>query len=311
MSRWRFCVVAVAAGLASACTAPDDRAAGTATLAPDATVVQRPTQWPPGPEHRIGFAPGRYVNAIEQSVSGPRAGEAYTIETPDQRRALDLAHALGFGDAPMGFALNPWAMRRGSALLQIWPDSGGRWEYKRSPASNGSPSMGPQEPQALKQAEPILRAAGLDPSHARAERVDSTTIVTLEPHIGAHPTWGWETKIQLDGEGVDYAVGWLGAARAGPEYQLLDVTQVLARLQAQATEPPAVGPICPAAFQPRIFAPRNLTPPCVNMNAVHTVTGARFAIALDWGREGYHPRLVPAWVFTVQSSHGTAVAVPA
>jgi hypothetical protein len=311
MSRWLLCVVAVAAGLASACTAPDDKAIGTNTLAPDVTVVQKPTQWPPGPEHRIGFAPGRYVNAIELSVAGPHTGWAYALDTPDQRRALDLAHALGFGDAPMGFALNPWVTKRGSAILQIWPDSGGRWEYQRSPVSNGWQATALQESQALQQAQPILQAAGLDASGARAERADGTIIVTLEPRVGAHSTWGWETEIQLDREGISYAVGWLGATRAGPEYQLLDSTGAFARLQAQAARQPVGQQICPAAFQPRDVAPRKLTPPCVNMNAVHTVTGARFAMALDWGDEGYHPRLVPAWLFTVQGSHGTSVAFPA
>lgn len=311
MSRWLCCFVVVCAGLASACTASDDTAIGTSTLAPDATVVQKPTQWPPGPEHGIGFEPGRYVNAIELSVAGPHTGRAYALDTPGQRRALDLADALGFGDAPISFALNPWATKRGSAILQIWPDRGGRWEYQRSPAPNSWQAVAPQEPQALQQAQPILQAAGLDASSARAEQVNSTTIVTLEPRIGAHPTWGWETKIQVDREGISYAVGWLGAVRAGPEYHLLDSTGAFARLQAQAARQPVGQPICPAAFQPRNAAPRKLTPPCVNMNAVHTVTGARFAMALDWGNEGYHPRLVPAWLFTVQGGHDTSVAFPA
>jgi hypothetical protein len=210
----------------------------------------------------------------------------------------------------MSFALNPWTTKRGSAILQIWPESGGRWEYKRSPESNGWQGGAPPESDALKQAEPVLQAAGLDPSAARAERVNGTTVITLEPRIGAHPTWGWETTVQVDREGISYAVGWLGAASAGPEYQLLDATGSFARLQAEAAQQ-AGQQTCPAAFQPRNFASVNLTPPCVNMNTVHTVTGARFAMALDWGSEGYHPRLVPAWLFTVQGSRDISTAVPA
>jgi hypothetical protein len=210
-----------------------------------------------------------------------------------------LAEAFGFGDEPIGFDGNPWTVTRGEAKLEIWPDSGGRWRYMRQQQINGETPYGSGEQQALRLVGPILRAAGLDATVPRFEDGQ----VVAEPRIEGHPTWGWETKVQLDERGVVYAAGWLGPARGDAERPLLDARQAFARLQQEAAGTPSSGKLCPAAYGA-------VTPPCVRRNPSPNVTGARFVYALDWVNGGHHPRLVPAWLFT---SEGTdeLIAFPA
>ncbi|MFB4301835.1 hypothetical protein [Actinomadura sp. NTSP31] len=216
------------------------------------------------------------------------------MDTPGQRRALALAGALGLAETPIAFGGNPWRAVQGEAKLEIWPDSGGRWRYQRQPTVNGSEVT--DDGKARTVARPVLRAAGLDPADARVEN----STVRLEPRVEGHPTWGWETEVQVDRSGVVYASGWLGPAGEGTERTLLDAAQAFARLQTQAARPPTASKACPAADRPQ-------SPPCPPPRLPSLVTGARFVYALDWGTEGHHPRLVPAWLFTREDAPDPAV----
>lgn len=293
--------VLLVAGLA-ACRGHDHPIMGTTTLPPGATIIVRPAKSPPYPSHTAGFVRGRYVMAGDLTASGPRTAGPYALGTPAQRRALDLATALGFGDEPFNFGGNPWNIQRLGAVLEIWPDSGGRWRYTAPPEPPGQQPASPDEPQALKLARPILRAAGLDPADARAQRVNHTE-VTVEPRIQKHPTWGWETKLQFEGKGLFYGSGWLGPAHAEPEHRLLDSVQAFTQLQREAAQRPAGNKHCPVTYQAR-------TPPCQILNPYPMTTKARFAYAVDWKAEGYRPRLIPAWLFTRQGTEAP-VAFPA
>jgi hypothetical protein len=290
-------LVLICAGLLTACSEPPH--GRTVPLPPGATVVHAPSVPPLHPDHRLSFLYGTYVMARPLSGRGPGTGRTYALTTPLQRRAIALAGAFGFGDEPIGFGGNPWTVTRGQAKVEIWPDSGGRWRYMRQQQTNGEASYGSGEGRALTLTRPILRAAGLDPALARFERGQ----VVVEPRIEGHPTWGWETKVQLDEHGVVYAAGWLGPARAETERPLLDARQAFARLQQEAAGTPSSGQLCPAAYGA-------VTPPCVRRNPSPNVTGARFAYALDWVNDGHHPRLVPAWLFTMQGTD-EPIAFPA
>ncbi|MBA9005438.1 hypothetical protein [Thermomonospora cellulosilytica] len=245
---------------------------------------------PPGPRTGADPADGRPRAAVDRSYD--------RLVTPLQRHALALAEALGFGDEPIGFGGDPWTVVRGQARLQIWPHSGGRWSYTRQRQTGGEAPYDSGERRALALARPILRAAGLDSAPARFEGGQ----VVVEPRIEGHPTWGWETRVQLDGHGVHTAAGWLGPARGGAERPLLDAGQAFIRLRQEAARTPSSGRLCPAAYG-------SATPPCVMRNPSPLVTGARFAYALDWA-DGHHPRLVPAWLFTRQGTD-EPVAFPA
>ncbi|MDO3705007.1 hypothetical protein Q3W71_25400 [Micromonospora sp. C28SCA-DRY-2] len=289
----------VAAGLLTACTGTGPRTGDTVPVPSGVEVVRAPAVPPLYPEQRLGFLPGTYVMARPLTERGPATGRTYALNTPAQRHAIALADALGFDDAPIGFDGNPWTVTRGEATLEIWPDSGGRWRYLRQQQTNGEGPYDSGQRQALALTQPVLRAAGVDPALARFDGGQ----VVVEPRVAGHPTWGWQTKVQLDERGIGYATGWLGPARGDADRPLLDAGQAFARLQQEAAATPSSGQLCPAAHGAG-------TPPCARRNPSANVTGARFVYALDWGNDGHHPRLVPAWLF---SREGTdePVAFPA
>ncbi|MEV4543967.1 hypothetical protein [Micromonospora echinaurantiaca] len=289
----------MAAGLLTACSGTGPRTGDAVPVPPGVEVVRAPSVPPLSPDQRLGFLPGTYVLARPLTERGPGTGRTYALSTPAQRHAIALADAFGFGEAPIGFDGNPWTVTRGEATLEIWPNSGGRWRYLRQQQTNGEAPYDSGEQLALTLTRPILRAAGLDPALARFERGQ----VVAEPRIDGHPTWGWETKIQLDERGVGYAAGWLGPAQGDAERPLLDARQALARLQQEAAATPSSGQLCPIAYGA-------VTPPCIPRNPSPNVTGARFVYALDWANDGHHPRLVPAWLFTRQDTD-EPIAFPA
>ncbi|MFD0687900.1 hypothetical protein [Actinomadura fibrosa] len=292
-------LVLAGAGLLTGCVGARTPDVRTTTVPPGATFFRRPSVAPLPPDHRLGGFPyGTYVMARPLPDRSPGTGRAYALTMPLQRRALDLAGALGFGDGPVEFGGNPWTVTRGQATLRIWPDSGGRWSYQRQTGGDGLPPRDPGERRAFALARPILRASGLDRAEARHERGQ----VIVEPRIGNRPTWGWETRIQLDGDGVSNAAGWLGPARGGTERPILSAAESFTRLQREAAHPRWSVKGCPAAY--------GATPPCPMRNPSPDVTGARFAYALDWGAEGNGPRLVPAWLFT-RRGNGELIAYPA
>jgi hypothetical protein len=136
---------------------------------------------------------------------------------------------------------------------------------------------------------------GLNPGLAQFEGDD----VVAEPRVEGHRTWGWETKFQLDQDGIAEAAGWLGSAHGNPKRPLLDARSTFLRLQQQAARIPPSGKACPVS-----------TPPCVKRNSTANVVSARFAYALDWRSDGHRPRLVPSWLFTLQGND-EPIAYPA
>ncbi|MFB4319918.1 hypothetical protein [Actinomadura sp. 21ATH] len=291
----RSVVTVVMACALTACSGQQGQiTASTSPVPATAEIVQRPTTFPPAPTHRLGYDNAKYWTQRAFTETGPKTGRSYALDAPAQRRALALADALGLAATPISFGANPWQAAQGTAKLEIWPDSGGRWRYRRQSTISGSATVDDRQARAL--ARPVLRAAGLDPAGARA---DHSTAV-LEPRVQGHPTWGWETEIHLDAKGVVYASGWLGPTRAETERALLAAAQAFTRLQQQAARPRKASKACPAVFRPH-------SPGCPPPTVPSLVTGARFAYALDWGLEGHRPRLVPAWLFTRQGVPAPAV----
>jgi hypothetical protein len=292
--------------LATACDAapgggPDRHNPDRAVLATGSPIV-RPSVPPPGGGPRIGFVPGEYRQAAPLAAPGPSKGTGYDLGEPAQRRVLDLAAALGLGDIPVEFGSSPWTVRRGETALQVWPETGGRWQYQRdavTPTAARRPA--PSAQQATTVAAPVLRAAGLDLSTATVRRSDYTTQLTLDPTLGGIPTWGWQTEIQVDAAGISYAVGWLSDPTPTHPLDLLDANHAFHQMKAQAAaRASSAHPRCLAATT------QAWTPPCARLAVGVTVTAARYTLALDWDPR---PRLRPAWLFT--TSGGEQIAYPA
>jgi hypothetical protein len=274
---------------AAGCGGSAGDASGTTVLTTETPVV-RPSVQPPGGGPRVGFLPGRYLREGSLVAPGPRQGRAYELGEPAQQRMLTLAGALGLGGIRVEFGGSPWTVRRGEAVLQVWPETGGRWQYQRNATSSADGRPAPSTERAVAAAAPVFRAAGLDSSAAAAHRGDYYTQVTLNPKVGGVPTWGWETGIQLDASGVAYALGWLSTPDLAEVSDLLTADAAFERLRSEAARL--------ATPQPNCIVVGSWTPPCPRYADGVTVTAARYVLAMQ--REP-GPRLIPAWLFATAS----------
>jgi hypothetical protein len=278
---------------------------GTTNDADGTSVVttETPVPWPTAPPPHYGqtladlpYGEFRLSGTLPEAGS-PATARTYDLDRPTQRRVLDVAAALGFGDAEVEFGQSPWTVRKGEAVLRVWPETAGMWLYERASTYGPSQESPPEQAKALAASRPLLRAAGLDKQRAAVDIRDSTTEVEVAPAFDGLATWGLETTIQLDSKGVVNATGWLGTPSGSAAGQVDDAARTFQRLRASADHRPSVAG-CPTRAS-RSYV-RSRTPPCPNVNAVFDVTGARFALAVDDISRGTGVRLVPAWVFQLR-----------
>ncbi|WP_460514614.1 hypothetical protein [Flindersiella endophytica] len=275
-------------------------AEGTTTLTTESPVPW-PTAAPPNYGQTLADLPYgtfRLHGALPED-GGPATARTYDLERPTQRRVLDLAAALGFGDAEVEFGQSPWTVVKGEAVLRVWPETGGLWEYQRASTYGPSGESPPDRAHALATSRPLLRAVGLDKQRATVDTRNSTTAVEVAPAIDGLATWGYETTLQLDSDGVVGGRGWLGVPSGQAARTVDDAARTFQRLRALADHPPSVDG-CPSRAS-RSYV-RMRTPPCPNLDASFDVVGARFVLAVDDVPRGTAVHLVPAWLFELQSS---------
>lgn len=264
--------------------------------------TESPVPWPTAapPHYRQTLADLQYgefrLRGTLPENGSPATAPTYNLARPTQRRVLDLAAALGFGDAEVEFGQSPWTVGKGEAVLRVWPETGGLWEYQRASTYGPSGESPPDQAKALAASRPLLRAVGLDKQRAVADTLNSTTKVEVAPVVDGVATWGFETTLQLDSNGVASGSGWLGLPSGPAAAPVDDAARTFQRLRALADHPPSVDG-CPTRAS-RSYV-RMRTPPCPNVNATFDVVGARFVLAVDDIPRGAGVHLVPAWLFQV------------
>ncbi|HSF27250.1 MAG TPA: hypothetical protein VLC50_07005 [Actinomycetes bacterium] len=250
--------------------------------------------------------------------AGPATAPVHRLPRDADAAAVSrLATALGLPGSPVDTG-SRWEISAGARVLRVASTAGAQWTYARDVdrACLPMPGAGPDEPvscaavaepatppgaptrpsaaavsetRAVALAEPVLRAAGLDPAHAVVTGLGPQALVRVDPMVAGLPTAGWSTAVTVDVDGVVTVSGWLSTTtRTGPDYPVVSARAAFDRLAASPV--PALGMACP---EPAV----GQSPLC---GGPVTVTGATFGLSLEQTTDG--PLLVPAWLFEVADS---------
>ncbi len=165
-----------------------------------------------------------------------------------------------------------------------------------APTANDLPLV--TDDAALATAEPVLAAAGVDatPRVRGGAGGQSGTVasVVADPTISGLPTSGLSSVVDVDGQGVVGATGWLGDLTADGDYPVLSAQKAFDRLDSMPRPLAAIA--CPDIAPGPMESGAPETMPCASPEPM-VITGATFGLTLSW--EGLTPILVPAWLFAV------------
>jgi hypothetical protein len=221
------------------------------------------------------------------------------------------------------------------ALPQVPPPAAGAPADSGASTSHKAESTPPvPEQQARAAAAPVLDGLGLSGARVDASRTAaSTRTVAADPVVGGLPTHGWETTLDVDGNGrITGGHGRLSALAKGDSYPVISAQQAYRNLssqrimqpdhrmscqvpmpdkgQAQPADPggnaagPAVSPTVPGQDK---TLPTSL--PCVAPRVARVdITGAEFGLATQFVPGGGQA-LVPAWLFDAKPEGAVAGSV--
>ncbi|MEO3846559.1 hypothetical protein ABGB09_02730 [Streptomyces sp. B8F3] len=287
------------------------------------------------------------LRLVGELPEGP--DEAPVFEPAGRVGAADvarLAEALGMDGRPReeGGGWRVGVSRDGQGpLLQVQAEAPGAWTYHQyggtacdlplpaqqdggdpdaavtsaceAPAPRPGGQAGDPVPgsAAEKAAEPVLAAVGQkDAEVAAAEPFGAVRTVTAEPVVGGLPTTGWQTSLQIGGDGqVTGGNGYLAAPAEADTYPVITADAAFRELNEPSGgngEEPAVAPACASAVPYEKGTgpgkpPAGKVDPCMGRMTPTKVRGAEFGLSAQ-SVEG-RPVLVPSWLFAVTSDAPT------
>ncbi|WBB59831.1 hypothetical protein O7599_30470 [Streptomyces sp. WMMC500] len=285
---------------------------------------------PEGPDEAPVFKPEGRVEAADVA----RLAEALGVDgTPREEGGGWRVGVSGDGQGPLlqveGEAPGSWTFQRSGAVA--CDDTPGAEEKGTDPdaATSSSaacviPDPAPADPEgepvpesaAKKAAEPVLAALGQqDAEVAAGEPFGAVRTVTAEPVVGGLPTAGWQTSVQIGGDGqVTGGNGYLVEPAEADTYPVITADAALKELNKPSggtdgtPEEPAVAPACASAVPyekdtgPR-RPPAGKVDPCMGKTAPTKVRGAEFGLSAQ-SVEG-RLALVPSWLFEVTGDSPT------
>ncbi|MFF0728911.1 hypothetical protein [Streptomyces sp. NPDC004134] len=290
-----------------------------------------------------GSAPLRLVGELPEGPDeAPVFAPAGRVGAADVAR---LAAALGMEGKPReeggGWRVGVSGDGQGP-LLQVQSEAPGAWTYQQHggtacdlplPAEQdgGDPDaavtsacaapLTPRDAQgdavpesaAKKAAAPVLAAVGQEDAEvAAAQPFGAVRTVTAEPVVGGLPTAGWETSLQIGGDGkVTGGNGYLAEPAEADTYPVITADAAFAELNKPpdgSGEVPAIAPACASAvpYEEGTGPGKPLVgkvDPCMGKMAPTKVRGAEFGLSAQ-SVEG-RPVLVPSWLFQVTSDSPT------
>ncbi|AZM45625.1 hypothetical protein DMB38_07065 [Streptomyces sp. WAC 06738] len=292
---------------------------------------------------RGGSAPLRLVGELPDGPDeAPVFEPAGRVEAADVAR---LAAALGMDGKPReeGGGWRVGVSRDGQGpLLQVQAEAPGAWTYQQYGGTACDLPL-PAEPDgagpdaavtsacevpvprprtkadapvpaaaAEKAAEPVLAAVGQEDAEvAAAEPFGAVRTVTAEPVVGGLPTTGWQTSLQIAGDGqVTGGNGYLVDPAEADTYPVITADaafEELAKPSGGGGEP-AIAPACASAVPYEEGTgpgkpPAGKVDPCLGKMEATKVRGAEFGLSAQ-SVEG-RPVLVPSWLFQVTSDAPT------
>ncbi|WP_407564420.1 hypothetical protein [Streptomyces sp. 184] len=294
-------------------------------------------------------AGGEPLRVVGDLPEGP--DEAPVFKPEGRVRAADvarLAKALGVDGEPRqeGGGWRVGISRDGQGpLLQVQPEAPGAWSFQQyaggdcgtplpvepdggdpdaavassdCAAAPATPPDGPDgealpEAAAKKAAEPVLEALDQrDAEVAVAEPFGAVRTVTAEPVVGGLPTAGWQTSVQIAGDGqVTGGNGYLVEPAEEHTYPVITADAALKELNKPRPgtgEEPAVAPACASAVPyEKGTGPHKpvagKVDPCMGKLTPTKVRGAEFGLSAQ-SVEG-RTALVPSWLFEVTGDSPT------
>lgn len=225
------------------------------------------------------------------------------------------------GEAPGAWTFQQYAVSACEAPLPAEPDGGDPDAAVSSTDCAASPETQPgeragdpvPEPAAKKAAAPVLAAVGQqDAEVATAEPFGALRTLTAEPVVGGLPTAGWQTSLQIAGDGqVTGGNGYLVEPGEGHTYPVITADAALKELNkpgGDTRDEPAVAPACASAvpYEKDTGPDRPVAgkvDPCMGKVEPTKVRGAEFGLSAQ-SVEG-RPVLVPSWLFEVTGDSPT------
>ncbi|MGD9957739.1 MAG: hypothetical protein AB7O74_08595 [Candidatus Nanopelagicales bacterium] len=263
--------------------------------------------------------------------AGPGTGPVLRFTgAPGEDDVRALAAALGLSASPDTRA-HGWIVDGPGGELRVRNDASGQWSFSRGTdcpsyyvdVDNDGPDSvvscavaeGPgdgtatdlplvTDDAALAAAAPVLSAAGVDAAPRVLDGArgpaGTTTTVGADPTVADLPTYGLQTLVDVDADGVSGAMGWLGDLEPSGDYPVISAQDAFDRLAAMPR--PLAEMACPSIAPGPMETPGEVPgddplPGCGGFEPP-VITGAVFGLTVSW--EDGTAILVPAWLFTVQ-----------